>query len=360
MSGSERFLNERVKGLEPYEPAAATYKVRLDANESFVQLPPSLRERISQKLTDFSYNRYPDPMAAGVIRGYSEYIGLPPDCLTAGNGSDELIGLILTSFLSPGDKLLMFSPDFSMYSFYSHLSALTLLDMKKDGSPVPDLPAALRLIEEQDVKAVIFSNPCNPTGGVIPAEQVREFVNSTKALVLLDEAYMDFGRDSIMTDVPKTENLIVLRTCSKAFGLAGLRLGFAAANPTLTRALRTIKSPFNVNALTQLVAETVLSDPEFIKASVQSVIDSRDSLLSGLRSIGAESGGKIKPYDTAANFILVETADAEALHKALLSRSISIRLLTPTRLRVTAGTKEENAAVTAALREILQNGGENE
>ncbi|MBQ1616752.1 MAG: histidinol-phosphate aminotransferase family protein, partial [Ruminococcus sp.] len=241
-------LNKKIINLVPYEPISGTYDIRLDANECPDNLPDNIRGEIKNEIDMLAFNRYPDPLASSVVSAFADYYGLNPDFVTAGNGSDELIFLIESAFLEKGDKMLVVFPDFSMYYFYSSICEVECDTFVKDDNLDIDVDAMIDKINRDDIKLVLFSNPCNPTGRGITAEQARKLVTSVNALVILDEAYMDFWNESLLAEVEQYTNLIIFRTASKAVGCAALRLGFAVANETISRAIKAVKSPYNVNS----------------------------------------------------------------------------------------------------------------
>jgi histidinol-phosphate aminotransferase len=346
-------LCDKVKNLTPYEPILGEYKIRLDANESFLSLSPSIREKIGQIAAGLDFNRYPDPYAAELCRQYAAVYGLSPDNLTVGDGSDELISLINGCMLQKEDTVLTVSDDFSMYAFYGTLSEHPILIQQKDSDFRLDIDESIRIIKENNVRMMIFSNPCNPTGRGLPREEVRRLVTETDALIVLDEAYMDFWDQSLLDEVNQYDNLLILKTCSKAIGLASLRVGIAVANRTLTRALRAVKSPYNVGTLPQAVAAAVLSEPDYLENCRQALIRSREELQAGVEKLAAAYPQVLpRVYDSVTNFILIKTDFADQLQTALRQRSIAIRKFTGF-LRISAGSPEENAAVLQALQEIL-------
>ena len=242
-------IPEKLRSKEPYTPVTDTFPIRLDANESPYNVADEFREQMKQALDSIEFNRYPDPLAVDLCGAFAKAYGIDASFVTAGNGSDELISLILSSFLEKGESVTVAMPDFSMYAFYASLYEEKLHIYKRDGAPTLD--GLQRFVRETGSAAVIFSNPCNPTGQGYDREQVLQFVLGTDALCIVDEAYMDFWDQSILADAPWLPNVFVLRTMSKVFGGAALRLGFAVANTQLTCALRTAKSPYNVNAVSQ-------------------------------------------------------------------------------------------------------------
>ena len=345
-------LCEKVQGLTPYAPLSGQYRIRLDANESYFTPDAMMMERFAKELARLDLNRYPDPYAVEACKAFAEFYGVPESSVTAGNGSDELIGIICGSLLQKGDKLLTFSPDFSMYQFYGEIYELETLALSKGDSLQLDVDEAIRFIQENGVSAVIFSNPCNPTSLGLSREKVRKLIRSTEALVVLDEAYMDFWDQSMLPETQQYDNLIVLKTCSKAIGMAAIRLGFAVAKPTLTLALRAVKSPYNVNSMTQLFGAQVLGCKEYLDWCCKALVKSREALQQGLEGLAARFPALKQVYPSCTNFVFVRCSAANTIQTALAERSIAVRCFDGY-LRITAGSSEENAAFLAALTEIL-------
>lgn len=347
-------LNDRIRNLVPYQPITEEYSIRLDANESFRILPNDLLERAMREGLNDKVNRYPDPYATSVCKAFSELYGIRQEMITAGNGSDELISLLVGAFFEPGEELITLAMDFSMYRFYGSVFHAKVTEFPKQDDLTIDVDGLIRYAQESSARGLIFSNPCNPTSICLGREQVLKLVRSLPdCLVVVDEAYMDFADESVLENVPEYDNLIVLRTCSKAFGMAAVRLGFAVANPMLTNALRAVKSPYNVNSLTQSVAFQVLSDGEYLADCIQSIVRSRDRLYEGMLSLAARHKSLESVYPTATNFVCVKIGQAKQIYEALLEQSIAVRCFTEGYLRISAGTEAENEAVLSALDEIV-------
>ena len=230
-------LNEKLRGLAAYQPVEARGCVRLDANESFLPLPQAVWEAFCQALGGLEYNRYPDPAAKELCGAFAQYYGIDPQTVVAGNGSDELISVIFQGFLMKGQAFATLDPDFSMYAQAGALAEARHVSIgKRDFQISPE--EVVEACRREKVKLLIFSNPCNPTSLALDREAVRHILKGVEALVVLDEAYMDFSDQSLLEEASQYSNLIILRTCSKALGMAAARLGFAAANPKLAGALR--------------------------------------------------------------------------------------------------------------------------
>lgn len=332
----------------PYTPNTGNYRVRLDANESFLLPTPEDREKMAQAAAQVALNRYPDPLATDVCAAFAALYHLPPELVTAGNGSDELISVILSAFLQKGEKVLTLSPDFSMYSFYATITENPCVVIQKNNDLQIDVSQVIGTIRRENIRLFIFSNPCNPTSLGLGREQVRQIVTGTDALIVLDEAYMDFWDQSLLGEVADYDNLIILRTCSKALGLAALRLGFAVANRTLTGILQAAKSPYNVNAVTQAMATVLLQNPVYAQVYPGLLLESRRMLLDGFKRL--ESAGQIeRVWDSKTNFVLIQTQQAGELYHQLAERGILVRKIGANFLRITAGTQEENAQVLAVV-----------
>ncbi len=345
-------LNEKVKKLTPYEPISGTYKIRLDANESFLTVPENIENEMVEAFKNSALNRYPDPMATKLVSGFSKYFGVNPECVTAGNGSDEIISVIMNAFLQKGDKILTLEPDFSMYHFYAEIAECESVRYQKGESLDVNIDEVIALANKEKVRIVIFSNPCNPTSRIITKDDIRNLVNSVESLVVLDEAYMDFaGDESLLGEFEDYDNLIILKTCSKALGSAALRLGFAVANKTLTNVIRAVKSPYNVNSVSQALGEVIFAHPDYIDECIEKVVKSRKALYSALLEIKSEKIEKI--YETNTNFVFMKVKNAKQVFEKMRENSIIIRNMGEF-LRITAGTEYENEKTIEVFKNVLE------
>lgn len=345
-------LNEKVKNLTPYEPISGTYSIRLDANESFLKVPENIEGEMIEALKNTALNRYPDPMADNLLKGVADYFGTDADCITAGNGSDELISVIMNAFLQKGDKILTLEPDFSMYRFYGEIAECKCVKYQKNEDFQIDVNDVITLANKENVRIIIFSNPCNPTSQILSRENVRKLIKSVDSLVVLDEAYMDFAQDeSLLKEFNCYSNLIILKTCSKALGSAALRLGFAFADKTLTNVIRAVKSPYNVNSVSQALGTVLFAHPDYIDECIKTVVESRKELYSEILKIKSDKIEKI--FEPHTNFVFMKVKNAKDIFEKMKEKSIIIRNMGDY-LRITAGTKEENKKVVKTLSEVLE------
>jgi histidinol-phosphate aminotransferase len=199
--------------------------------------------------------------------------------------------------------------------------------------------------------AVILSNPCNPTGQGLRREQLLPILADSQALMIIDEAYMDFWDQSLLDQIQTYERLIILKTCSKNFGLAGIRLGFAMTGPFLAGVLRSVKSPYNVSATTQAIGEAVLRYPERLRAHTRRILEAKAYLYARLTEWGQQHKD-CRVTDTLTNFVLLALSASEPIHKSLCDQGIAVRKL-PGCLRITAGSRDETDTLIGALDKVF-------
>lgn len=349
-------LCSKIKDLKPYEPGTGDYAIRLDANESFVKLSRDTMQSILHRIEKDAINRYPDHLAAEACELFAKYYGVSADCVTAGNGSDELLSLLTQAFLMSGETMTVLSDDFSMYRFYGHIAEVKVDVVRNREDSSIDVDALIEHVNSTGSRLLIFSNPCNPTGLGISADEALRIVDSCpECLVVVDEAYMDFWDQALITVAPQRENMMVLKTCSKALRLAGIRCGFAVACPTLTNALRAVKSPYNVNRLTQIAAAEIFARPAELDSAVEVVLVQRDVLGNGLKAILKKNPGAFEMNLTATNFFMLRMEEGRAaqIFEGLKNEGILIRHFGGGKLRITVGSETENRALLEALEKLI-------
>ena len=345
-------LCKKVRDLTPYDPLQGNYDLRMDANESYLSLSGELREKIAKIAAEMAFNRYPDPYAEDLCDAFGSYYNIAPKFVTAGNGSDELIGLMVGALLQKGEKIATLTPDFSMYRFYGEIYENPVVQIPKGKDMRIDPQMVIDEVKRQDAKMLIFSNPCNPTSVGLEASEVRKIIRGVDALVVLDEAYMDFWNQSLLSEAADYDNLILLKTCSKAIGMAALRVGFAVANETITRALKAVKSPYNVNCISQAIAACVLRDKEFLKKCEGEIIASAQNLKDGVNELAVRYPVLERVYESCTNFVYIKTDAALKIYEQLLKRSIAVRCFGGY-LRISTDSVDNNRRFFEALDEIL-------
>ena len=341
-------LCDKLIGLVPYEPGNGDYLVRLDANESFIRPPDSIKQEITNSVENIAFNRYPDSAAAQLCAAFADYYGVNMSNVTAGNGSDELLFIIASCFTQAGDTIVTAAPDFSMYKFYAHLAECKCIEYQKQDLEI-DINELIGTVNRENARLLFFSNPCNPTGILLNKAQVKQIINSVNALVVLDEAYMDFSDETLIDEVCSYDNVILLRTMSKAVGMAAVRLGFAVANDKITKALKAAKSPYNINSISNAVGSVIYKNAEYLRECKARIIKSRDELYSAVLPICEKRGWRMKRTD--ANFLFLIIKDSKKVFEYLKSKGILVRDFGGA-LRITTGSKDENSTLIKALEEI--------
>jgi histidinol-phosphate aminotransferase len=330
-------IYDKANSFAPYVPSEPKPGVRLNANESY----RTVELDIAPLLKHVELNRYPDPLALPLLKTASGYYGVKPEQIIAGNGSDELIMLLITAFLPQKAKLLLVAPDFEMYSFYARAAELDVFTLRKNDDLQIDLDALLQQSKNADM--LILSNPCNPTGQGICFADMERFLDKVNCLTVIDEAYMEFWDQSIIQHLHRWTNVIVLRTLSKV-GFAAIRLGFAISPPEITAALNRMKTPYTVNTITQAVGVSVLKQPEYITALASEIVMQKTDTEIKIDELLKEANDKVclKRLKTHANFILLRGADAKSLYDYAAKEQVILRYFAPDILRITAGSADEN------------------
>lgn len=345
-------VRKAIRDLSPYDASAVECPIKLDGNESPFALPPALLDRVTAELSKIPVNRYPDPGAVAVRRRISEITGFPFEGILLGNGSDELIEMLLITFSGGTGTVLMPAPTFSMFKLSTVALGLRPLIVELDQHFDIDLGGMLKAIESEGPDLTFLASPNNPTGNAFNEDRMIEIIEKSEGVVVIDEAYTDFCGKSHIPLIDKYENLVVLRTMSKV-GFAGIRLGILFARNHLSRELNKVRLPYNINLYSQRIAEVILENLSFVGENIQLVIRERERVFSEL---GGMAG--IEAFPSDANFVLFRVTDADNVYKGLIARGIVVRNFNaPGRLenclRVTIGKPEENDAFINALTEIL-------
>ncbi len=347
---NQNLFAKKLTGLTPYKVDTASYDIRLDANESYISLPDSIRKQMQQSIENFNFNRYPDPDASLLVDAFCDFYGVKGENVCAGNGSDEIISLLMNCFLDYNDAVMTFSPDFSMYAFYASLAGAKVVDCPKDDNFQIDFTLAENLIKKNNVKLCIFSNPCNPTGKIESKENIKELANRCPDTIFVsDEAYMDFSNrdESFLQETVKYPNIVVLKTLSKALGCAAMRLGFIVSDKSFTDMFKAVKSPYNVNGISQEFGRLVLTRKDALRSFTQDIISSTSTLLTLL-----EQASNTEIPQTFTNFAFIPAKNAQRLWNYLKQNGILVRYfnISGGSLRITAGNNSENIALCEKIK----------
>ena len=333
-----------VWALKPYSSARDEYSgveasVFLDANENPYNAPN---------------NRYPDPLQRELKALIAPLKGVKMENIFLGNGSDEAVDLVFRAFCRPGvDNVVAIDPTYGMYQVCAEVNDVEYRKMLLDVYYQFKASSLLSAIDE-NTKAIFVCSPNNPTGNSLCRKEIESLLNKFDGLVIVDEAYIDFSSsESLLKDLDKYPNLIVLQTFSKAWGCAAIRLGMAFASPEIIAIFNKIKYPYNVNRLTQEEAIKVLQHPETIKGWVNTLLEERTRVMEEFVKLPC----CVRVFPTDANFFLAKVYEATQIYNYLVGEGIIVRNRTNVALcndclRITIGTKEENDALLDALRKV--------
>lgn len=336
---------ENIVSLEVYNPEATTAKIILNANENPENITADYMDEIKTMLTSFSFNRYPDTNSDGLRAAYSAYCGQPAERIICGNGSDEIIRLLLEAYVDKGDAVLVHDPTFSMYGITNNIVGGRTVKVAGKSDFEVDIDELIDAAKGEKVKVVFLCNPNNPTGNVLPKEDILKAVENIDAVVAVDEAYIEFGGETVIELTEKYDNLIVLRTLSKAFGLCALRVGFGIGSSEIINTMYKVKAPYNLNQLSQDIAVIALAHAEDMKAQVKKLIAARDVFIEELKAFDW-----MKVYGSNANFIYIK-ADSEKVLDAFKGE-VAIRCFGNGYVRISVGKPEENNRVIELLKGI--------
>jgi histidinol-phosphate aminotransferase len=345
-------LRANLQGLTPYGAPQLHVPVALNVNENTHPIPEAVARDILAGLAEAirTVNRYPDREFTALREALARYLGegLVADNIWAANGSNEVLQQVLQAFGGPGRSLLGFAPTYSMYSILASGTDTTWIAGTRDVDYELSPATAVSEITRTNPDIVFLCSPNNPTGTPLSLETIAAAYDATDGIVVVDEAYAEFaptGTPSALTLLPGRERLLVSRTMSKAFAFAGARVGYLAADPAVTDALRLVRLPYHLSALTQAAANAALAHSAEMLAMVDDIRGQRDRLVVELSRLG------YAPHHSWSNFVLFGgVADPHATFEALLAEGILIRDVgIPGHLRVTAGTEHETTVFLGAL-----------
>ncbi len=356
----ERFFRPELKSFSGYSAAtspetlegktevATANIIKLDANEN----PYGCSPRVQQALSRFNnYHIYTDNDQTRLRQQLAELTGVAARYIVASSGSNQLIDLIFRLFVSPGDEIINCAPTFGIYSFSAELCAGKVVSVPRDAVFNVDV-AAVKAALSPKTKIICLANPNNPTGNLIPREDILEIL-ATGIPLLLDEAYYEFSGETLTPLIGKYDNLMILRTFSKWAGLAGLRVGYGLFPARVAEYLLSIKMPYSVNVAALVAVEESLKDIDYLRSTVGKIIAERESLAGELQRINW-----LKVYPSSSNFILCELLQGEArqLRQKLQDKGILVRYFDQPRLqnfvRISVGKPEHTAALMKAMHDI--------
>jgi histidinol-phosphate aminotransferase len=340
----KQFVRKKILDLIGYETKNTPYTYKLDANEG---------QNIFFNEQDMGgmdrFHRYPDNESIALREEMASFLNIPAKNILAGNGSSEMIDLIMKTFIDDGDAVLSFTPSFSMYDVITKIYGGEFVGVPSNDDFSINVEKIIQTANEKNPKVILLCTPNNPTGAMLTAKDITKIIEKTNSIVVVDEAYVEFAEESFVAEINKYDNVIVLRTVSKAFGLASIRLGFMAANEEIIKIMKKVKPPYNLNSLSQMYGMRALQNSEKMKSFVATIKKEREKLFREMRKLG------IEVFPSYANFLFFKSKTTNLVEK-LSERGILIRKFSRELegyYRVTVGLPEENKAFILALKEIM-------
>ncbi|MCY3773284.1 MAG: histidinol-phosphate transaminase [Gemmatimonadetes bacterium] len=351
---SARTVKAAVRAMSGYTLVQPDCPVKLNQNECPFDVPEDLKREIVDEALAYNWGRYPGFVPRETRTAIGKRHELGPEHILIGNGSNELIQALFQATVVQGGQVVLPAPTFTLYALMGRVAGAEIRTVYLDRDLTFDVE---RLVEESahpGVRLVVLCSPNNPTGSMISMEDTARIVEATRGLVVVDEAYFEFGGVSCIELLGRHPNLVITRTFSKALGAAGLRLGYLVADPSLAREIEKVKLPYNVNAISLIAAKRLIGQEALIEERAALIRSERRRVFEGLRDLPG-----IRPFPSHANFVLFESErPVSEIFQGLIERGVLIRdvsryPLLERCMRVTIGLPEENDAFLAALKEVL-------
>ncbi|MBE8950102.1 MAG: histidinol-phosphate transaminase [Quinella sp. 3Q1] len=350
------YRNELEK-MPSYDGVEKNYRIKVNANESTLSLPPLVEERVINRLALVAFNRYPNEQYYSLVEQLAKNFSVDDAQILLGGGSSEIIEKVFHAFGGAGHKVVYPQPSFSMYKIYAKAADSDGVPLDLDEKFNLNVDAFIKKVRDVGASLAVVCNPNNPTGNALTPAQVEKIAASIDCAFLLDEAYVEFYGRSAVNLVAKYPNLIVARTFSKAYGMAGARVGYMIAQAEVTRMINKTFMPYHMNVLTLAAADIVYQMRDEFVPRLQMIIAERKRMSERLKNL---RGVEVFPSET--NFILIRLARAQELKNYLESLDIGIRYFSPDAfglkncLRISIGTRMENDEVFAAIKNFLEGG----
>jgi histidinol-phosphate aminotransferase len=331
--------------------------VKMNLNENFAMPNEIIEKLLLDACRSIDVRAYPPPRGSLAVKAISCFLGFNESEISVANGADEIMDLLMKVFVRKGSKVMVVEPSFPMYTFFAQLygsSAVPVL-LRPDFSL--DVDAILKKADK-NTRLLFVCSPNNPTGNQFREADIKRLLQEFKGVVVVDEAYVDFASGSVINWVRDYDNLVVLRSFSKAFGLAGLRLGYLVSNRSIVEYVQRVVGPFNVNSVTQQTIALALQNWSYFKQQIKWVVNEREWLMKNLKQIDG-----VNPYPSDANFILFKVTKANLTSAIVTERMENRKVLVKDRghlpllencIRVTVGTRNMNEAFLSALKDSLE------
>lgn len=347
-------VNENIKNLKPYKTSEVEYNVKLDANENPYEIPKNLDEEVYEQLKkeifDTIWNYYPDASYDKLREEIAKQNNLEKENIILGNGSDEIILNLMLTYVNKEKSILVHPPTFSMYKILAQVVNGNAVEVHLDEQFQLNTEKMIEELKREDISLTFITYPNNPTGNLFKEEEIEKIIMASKGIVIIDEAYYEFAKKTFMDKVKKYKNVIVLRTFSKAYGIAGLRVGYMAADISIVEEVNKVRLPYNLNKISELIALKVYKNKEKFEKIVEDILLERDRMYKELKKIDI-----LQVFHSDTNSIFLKTDMADEIFEQLLENGILIRKFgneLKNYLRISIAKKEENDRIIEIIKSI--------
>lgn len=345
-----KWIRKDLQNFIPYNENEIPYTYKMNANESPFHISTNVKNKIIEYLNNENLKIYPNSNCTELVIELAKFYNTNEENISIGVGSDAIIDYIIKGFIDNNEKVLFPNPSFAMYKITTQINKGQAIEYLLDNEYNFSKEEIVQRINSEDIKLLFICNPNNPTGTAYSKDMISWIIENVSIPIIIDEAYGEFAPElSFIPDVKKYNNIIILKTFSKAFGLAGLRIGYAIGHKDLIEVINTVKPPYSVSTLSQIIALETLKDYENIKSNTDNLISERDSLFKELKQFSF-----LQVFDSSANFIFLKSS--LPIYSVLYSKGVLIRNYEKDGekevLRITVGLKEENQLIINILKEV--------
>jgi histidinol-phosphate aminotransferase len=349
----ENLIRKNILSIKPYTASKDIAEVKLDANENPFNLLNDLKEEFVNRIENLELNRYPEIDNQCLEEKIAEYAGVKLENVICGNGSDEIIQMIIHSFVDKDDYVVVPVPTFSMYKLYTETGGGQVLEIPTDDDYNLREDEIINIANEKKAKVIFLCNPNNPTGTIIKRETILKILNETNSIVVVDEAYYEFLDETVIDKVNSNNRLIVLRTLSKAFALAGARIGYGIGNKDTINIISRVRSPYNMSTLSQVLGILFLENVDKVRVKIEEIKNERIYHIEEIKKLNG-----INVYPSGSNFVIIKTDNAKNILCTCKEEKIALRGFSDSYInnciRITVGRREENEKLINLIKRVVQ------
>ena len=344
----------QLAGVEPYDPKYIPAEVMISANENPHDVPRKIRDEIEAEVRGVQLNRYPDPLANDLRDMIAVANGLKRDNIIVGNGGDELLFNLALAYGGPGRKLLNIPPTFSVYAYNAMLTNTDVVEIPRNEDFSIREDEVVARLAQGDIDFAVITSPNNPTADVASEAFIRRALSASDTLIMVDEAYFEFSRATVLPLLAEFDNLVILRTFSKAYSLAGVRLGYLMASEGVIDEFKKVRQPYSVDSVSQAIARAVYRHRDHFEQGAQAIVAERDRIMPLLAQIDG-----LEVFPSSSNYVLVRVKGASEIWGKMLDAGVLVRDFSHSAylencLRISVGAPEENDRMLATLRALVE------